>query len=105
MSNIITMFQEKNIIAGSFPVVVDSLEIKTNVLAGDIIGVSATKTFGKLDDATYTEVFGIAYDDTLATTPCTVILTGEIAGTFVNIPESKELEIKNSLRKISLFIK
>ena len=105
MSNIITTFQEKNILAGSFPVVVDSLEVKTNVLAGDVIGVSATKAFGKLDGATYTEAFGIAYEDALETTPCTVILSGEIANSFVNIAEGKELETKNSLRKISLFIK
>ncbi len=105
MNNVITIFQEKNIIAGSFPVVVDSLVVKTDVLAGDIIGVSATNTFGKLDDATYTEAFGIAYEDALATTSCTVILSGEIANSFVKIAEGKELEIKNLLRKISLFIK
>lgn len=105
MKNIITTFQEKNIIAGSFPVTVDSLVIKTDVSAGDIIGVSATNTFGKFDDVTYTEVFGIAYEEASASTSCTVILTGEIASSFVNITESKELETKNLLRKISLFIK
>lgn len=104
-NNIITTFQEKNIIAGNFPLVVDSLVVKTDVLEGDIIGVSAANTFGKLDDVTYTDVFGIAYDNTKATESCTVILTGEIASSFVNIAEGKELETKNLLRKISLFIK
>lgn len=105
MKNNIEIFQKENIIAGSFPVVTDSLAMVTGVQAGDIIGVSSTNTFGKYDTVTYTEIFGIAYEAAAESTECIVILSGEISSTFIKVPEGKELEVKNLLRKNSIFIR
>lgn len=105
MQNIITIFTEEKILGGSFPVVTDSVVVKTAVVAGDVVGVSSTNTYGKYDDVTYNTPFAIAYAAAEIDQPCTVILSGEILKSFVKLPTSKEEATKNLLRKISIFIK
>lgn len=105
MKNTITEFQPKNILTGGFPVVTDSIAVKTTVESGDIVGLSAKKEYGKYDTATYTDIVGVAYDAIVAEGTGTVILTGELSAEFVSLPVSKEIETKNSLRKLSIFIK
>lgn len=105
MKNTIETFKEKNIVAGSFPCITDSLKVVTKVEEGDLVGVSTTGTFGKYDTVTYKTAYGIAYEGTDANTECAVILSGEIAKSFIKFPESKEEELKIELRRISIFIK
>lgn len=89
---------------GSFPVETVNLESKTTLEAGDVIALSTGKLFGKYDGATYTDVYGVAYESIEAPGEVVVILTGGLVKGFVKFG-SKEKELTIALRKIGIFIK
>ena len=108
MNNTIINYEEKGILAGAFPVVTETLKLKTSLEAGDIIGVDASGNYGKLDTATYTEPYAIScngatHDST--DVECVSILTGEILKDFVKLPSGTEAVTVQKLRKLGIFIK
>ena len=108
MNNTIINYEEKGILAGAFPVVAETLKLKTSLEAGDIIGVDASGNYGKLDTATYTEPYAIAYDSATHDTSdvdCVAMLTGEILKDFVKLPSGTETATIQKLRKLGIFIK
>lgn len=105
MKNEILTHERKSILAGNFPVLDKVVKVVTPVKEGDIVGVSATNTYGKFDKSTYTEVYGIAYTAAEGSSECGILITGEIAEEFVLLPVGEEEATKNLLKKISLFVK
>lgn len=108
MNNTIINYEEKGILAGTFPVVAETLKLKTSLEAGDIIGVDASGNYGKLDTATYTEPYAIAYNGAThdsTDVECVSILTGEILKDFVKLPSGTEAVTVQKLRKLGIFIK
>lgn len=108
MNNTIVNYEEKGILAGAFPVVTEILKLKTSLEAGDIIGVDASGNYGKLDTATYTEPYAIAYNGAThdsTDVECGSILTGEILKDFVKLPSGTEAVTVQKLRKLGIFIK
>ena len=108
MNNTIINYEEKGILAGAFPVVAETLKLKTSLEVGDIIGVDASGNYGKLDTATYTEPYAIAYNGAThdsTDVECVSILTGEILKDFVKLPSGTEAVTVQKLRKSGIFIK
>lgn len=105
MNNKVTTKEGKRVLVGSFPTTMDFKLVKTEIQEGDIIGVSSAGVYGKYDEATYTDVYGIAYEPALVDTKCSILLTGEISSTFAKIPTETKDAVILKLRKISIFIK
>lgn len=105
MNSKITTSQGTRILAGGFPSITDFKIVKTAIEEGDIVGVSSDGNYGKYDEVTYTDVYGIAYDNALADSTCSILLTGEISSSFVKIPTEKKEAVILKLRKNSIFIK
>lgn len=102
--------EEKQIFYGDYPLVAQSLPLKTTVVAGDVIGVDAEGNYGKYDEATYTTPYAVATQGvTFSSDPvnCECILAAYLMESFVLFPEdtSKKLKLKQELRKIGIFLR
>lgn len=102
--------EEKQIFYGDYPLVVQSLPVKSTVVAGDVIGVDAEGNYGKYDEATYTTPYAVATQGvTFSSDPvnCECILAAYLMESFVLLPEdtSKKLKLKQELRKIGIFLR
>lgn len=104
MDNKIYKEEDKRIFSGSFPIETTELKVVTQVEEGDIIGVSASNTFGKYDGSTYPTVYAIAYTGAQASGTTTAILTGGVIKEFIKL-QSQEAKFRVELRKIGIFIK
>ena len=103
MNNTIINYEEKGILAGAFPVIAETLKLKTSIEAGDTNG-----NYGKLDTSTYTEPYAIAYNGAThdsTDVECVSMLTGEILKDFVKLPSGTEAATIQKLRKLGIFIK
>lgn len=96
--------EEKRIFQGSFPVETINLESKTKLEAGDVVALDSSKNFGKYDGSTYTDVYGVAYEEIEEAGDVVVILTGGLVKDFVKL-QDKETELTIELRKLGIFIK
>lgn len=105
MNNKVTTQEGKRVLVGPFPTTMDFKLVKTAIEEGDIIGISSVGVYGKYDEVTYTDVYGIAYGPALVDTTCSILLTGEISSAFVKIPTETKDAVILKLRKISIFIK
>lgn len=108
MNNTIINYEEKGILAGAFPVIAETLKLKTSIEAGDIIGIDTNGNYGKLDTSTYTEPYAIAYNGVTHDSidvECVSMLTGEILKDFVKLPSGTETATIQKLRKLGIFIK
>lgn len=102
--------EEKQIFYGDYPLVAQSLPVKSTVVAGDVIGVDAEGNYGKYDEATYTIPYAIATQGvTFSSDPvnCECLLAAYLMESFVLLPEdaSKKLKLKQELRKIGIFLR
>lgn len=102
--------EERQIFYGNYPLVSESLPLKTSVEEGDVIGVDEAGNYGKYDESTYTTPYAIAYEGaTFSSDPvnCTCLLSAYVVEKFVKLPQDagKKLKLKQELRKIGLFIK
>ena len=103
--------EERQIFYGNYPLVSESLPLKTSVEEGDVIGVDEAGNYGKYNKSvTYTTPYAIAYEGaTFSSDPvnCTCLLAAYVVEKFVKLPEnaSEKLKLKQELRKIGLFIK
>lgn len=100
--------REEQGIFGSYPVLTDDLTVKTEIEAGDIIGVAENGDYGKYSAETYKQVYAIAYNQAKANEKCVAILSACVLESFVKFPEKaaeKKLKIKQELKKVSIFIK
>lgn len=104
MDNKIYKEEDKRIFSGSFPIETTELKVVTSVEVGDVIGVSASNTFGKYDTSTYTTPYAIAYTAAGGSGTTTAILTGGVIKEFVKL-QSKEAQLTVELRKVGIFIK
>lgn len=103
MKNTIHSKADMRIFQGSFPVETTTVESKTKLEAGDIIALDSSKNFGKYDSS-YTDIYGVAYEDIENPGDVVVILTGGLTKNFVKL-QSKEAELTVALRKLGIFIK
>lgn len=102
--------EEKQIFYGDYPLVVESLPLKTTVAAGDVIGVDASGNYGKYDEETYTIPYAVAYAPATHESEdvkCECLLAASLMESFVLLPEepAKKVKLKQELRKIGLFLK
>lgn len=105
MNNKITTSQGVRILVGGFPSITDFKTVKTAIEEGDVIGISSEGNYGKYDEMTYADVYGIAYENALADSTCSILLAGEISSSFVKIATEKKEATILKLRKNSIFIK
>lgn len=102
--------EEKQIFYGDYPLVAQSLPLKTTVVEGDVIGVDAEGNYGKYDEATYTTPYAVATQGvTFSSDPvnCECILAAYLMENFVLLPSDagKKLKLKQELRKIGIFLR
>lgn len=102
--------EEKQIFYGDYPLVAQSLPLKTTVVAGDVIGIDAEGNYGKYDEVTYTTPYAVATQGvTFSSDPvnCECLLAAYLMESFVLLPEdaSKKLKLKQELRKIGIFLR
>lgn len=102
--------EEKQIFYGDYPLVAQSLPLKTTVIEGDVIGVDAEGNYGKYDEATYTTPYAVATQGvTFSSSPvnCECILAAYLMESYVLLPVNagKKLKLKQELRKIGIFLR
>lgn len=102
--------EEKQIFYGDYPLVAQSLPLKTTVIEGDVIGVDAEGNYGKYDEITYTTPYAVATQKvTFSSDPvnCECILSAYLMESFVLLPSDagKKLKLKQELRKIGIFLR
>lgn len=102
--------EEKQIFYGDYPLVAQSLPVKSTVVAGDVIGVDAEGNYGKYDEVTYTTPYAVATQGVAFSSDpvnCECILAAYLMESFVLLPEdaSKKLKLKQELRKIGIFLR
>lgn len=108
--------EPKNFFAGDFPTLTDSgtagekLAEHTPVTVnedGEIVAVAAASGSGEnAKEATTGNVIGITAEAAAKGDPVVYYLTGEFFADAINLPEDVEVEdIKDSLRKLSIFLR
>ena len=98
--------EEKQIFYGDYPLVAQSLPLKTTVIEG----VDAEGNYGKYDESTYTTPYAVATQGvTFSSDPvnCECILAAYLMESFVLLPSDagKKLKLKQELRKIGIFLR
>lgn len=104
MKNTIHSKADTRVFRGTFPVETTTVESKTKVEAGDIIGRDTSGNFGKYDKSTYTDIYGVAYEGIESPGDVFVILAGGLTKNFVKLQSNDYLEIA-TLRTLGIFIK
>lgn len=110
MKNTTFSNEEKQIFYGNYPLVVQSLPLKTSVTAGNIVGVSTNGDYGLYDGTTYSEPYAIAHEDVTYTdreVNCECILSAYLMKDFVKMSggESDKRKLIQMLKKQGIFLR